>query len=54
MVSLYYSTIEANSYNATGDFYVYKNVRYAAPPVGSLRFQQLPQAPLQEIVINTG
>jgi len=52
-VTLEYSTIQANSYNATGDFYVYSNVRFAAPPVGSLRFQQ-PQPPLQETTVNDG
>ena len=52
-VTLEYSTIQANSYNATGDFYVYANVRFAAPPVGSLRFQE-PQPPLQETTINDG
>ena len=52
-VTLEYSTIQANSYNATGDFYVYKNVRFAAPPVGSLRFQE-PQPPLQETTVNNG
>jgi carboxylesterase type B len=52
-VQLVYSTVQANSYNATGDFYVYKNVRFAAPPVGSLRFQQ-PQQPLLETSVNNG
>jgi carboxylesterase type B len=52
-VTLEYSTIRANSYNATGDFYVYKNIRFAAPPVGSLRFQE-PQPPLPETAVNDG
>jgi carboxylesterase type B len=53
IVQLEYTTIQANSYNATGDFYVYKNIRYAAPPVGSLRFQA-PQSPYFESTINNG
>jgi carboxylesterase type B len=52
-VALYYSTIQASSYNTTGDFHVYKNVRFAAPPVGLLRFQK-PQPPLTETSVNDG
>lgn len=52
-VQLAYSTIQAISYNATGDFYLYKNIRYAAPPLGSLRFQE-PQPPYLETTVNNG
>lgn len=52
-VTLEYSTLQAAIYNETGDFYVYKNVRFAAPPVGNLRFQP-PQPPLQETTVNNG
>ena len=52
-VTLEYATIQAAVYNETGDFYVYKNVRFAAPPVGNLRFQPR-QPPLVETEANNG
>ncbi|KAF2033354.1 alpha/beta-hydrolase [Setomelanomma holmii] len=43
-----------NTYQSTGNFYNFSNIRYAAPPVGNLRFAA-PQAPAQNrSSVNTG
>ncbi|KAI5249165.1 carboxylesterase family protein-like protein [Aureobasidium subglaciale] len=44
IVDLGYARQQATSYNATGGYYSFSNIRYAAPPVGDLRFAA-PQAP---------
>jgi len=44
IVDLGYARQQASSYNATGGYYSFSNIRYAAPPVGDLRFAA-PQAP---------
>lgn len=43
-VDLGYEIYQAASFNSTGNFYNFSNIRYAAPPVGQLRFAP-PQAP---------
>lgn len=50
-IDLGYSKVSvANTYN---DISAWKNIRYAAPPVGELRFAP-PAAPLQEKDVNDG
>ncbi|KAJ0418588.1 Alpha/Beta hydrolase protein [Aspergillus carlsbadensis] len=44
LLKLPYGTWQASKYNAETDFYTFENIRYAAPPVGPLRFAR-PQAP---------
>ncbi|KAJ4156164.1 hypothetical protein NW754_007788 [Fusarium falciforme] len=44
LLKLPYGTWRASDYNAAADFYTFRNIRYAAPPVGSLRFAR-PQPP---------
>ncbi|KAI4731725.1 carboxylesterase family protein-like protein [Aureobasidium sp. EXF-10728] len=44
IVDLGYVRQQASLYNATGGYYNFSNIRYAAPPVGDLRFAA-PQAP---------
>lgn len=43
-VDLGYNVQQASSYNSTGKYYSFSNIRYAAPPIGDLRFRA-PQAP---------
>ncbi|KAF1946393.1 alpha/beta-hydrolase [Clathrospora elynae] len=43
-VDLGYEIYQASAVNNTGNFYKFGNIRYAAPPVGDLRFAP-PQAP---------
>ncbi|KIY70392.1 alpha/beta-hydrolase [Cylindrobasidium torrendii FP15055 ss-10] len=54
-ISLGYSTVQAASYNYTtaGKYYVFQNIRYAAPPTGELRWAA-PQDPYQEDGVNNG
>lgn len=54
-VSLGYTTVQAASYNYTtaGKYYVFQNIRYAAPPTGDLRWAA-PQDPYQEDGVNNG
>ncbi|BFZ61486.1 hypothetical protein YB2330_002552 [Saitoella coloradoensis] len=42
-----YATYAAAAYNAQTDVYIFKNIRFAAPPTGPLRFQP-PQSPVDE------
>ncbi|KAF2201520.1 acetylcholinesterase precursor [Delitschia confertaspora ATCC 74209] len=44
IVDLGYELHQASSFNATGGFYNFSNIRYAEPPVGPLRFAP-PKAP---------
>lgn len=43
-VDLGYEVYQASSFNQTGGFYNFSNIRYAAPPLGNLRFAA-PQSP---------
>ncbi|KAK4615323.1 Carboxylesterase patB [Fulvia fulva] len=43
-VDLGYNVQQGSSYNDTGRYYSFNNIRYAAPPLGDLRFRA-PQAP---------
>lgn len=43
-VDLGYNIQQASAYNASGDFYNFTNIRFAAPPTGNLRFAA-PAAP---------
>lgn len=53
-VDLGYEIYRASSFNSTGQFYNFSNIRYAAPPVGGLRFAP-PQAPaVNRSAINNG
>lgn len=47
IVDLGYVRQQATEYNASTGLYIYRNVRYARPPVGEFRFRK-PQPPLQE------
>lgn len=44
VVDLGYELQQATLFNASGGFYDFSNIRYAAPPVGDLRFRA-PQPP---------
>ncbi|KAK6443576.1 hypothetical protein LTR95_000403 [Oleoguttula sp. CCFEE 5521] len=44
IVDLGYELHQATSFNATGRYYNFLNIRYAAPPIGNLRFKA-PQSP---------
>jgi len=53
-VDLGYEIYRASGFNSTGNFYNFSNIRYAAPPVGNLRFAP-PRAPANNrSVINKG
>lgn len=45
-IDLGYAVYRATSYNESYDAYTFSNIRFAAPPTGSLRFAP-PQAPLE-------
>ncbi|KAF2175594.1 alpha/beta-hydrolase [Zopfia rhizophila CBS 207.26] len=54
IVDLGYELHQASGFNETGGFYNFSNIRYAAPPVGDLRFAA-PQAPAENrSTVNTG
>ncbi|CUS10453.1 unnamed protein product [Tuber aestivum] len=53
IVDLGYVKQQATSYNQTYDFYHFRNIRYAAPPLGDLRFRK-PQPPLNQSGIQNG
>lgn len=53
-VDLGYEIYRASTFNSTGGFYNFSNIRYAAPPTGNLRFAA-PQAPaVDRSSINNG
>ncbi|KAI9694223.1 MAG: hypothetical protein M1820_009122 [Bogoriella megaspora] len=53
IVDLGYQKQQASGINATGGFYNFSNIRYAAPPLGNLRFAA-PQEPDQNATVNDG
>src|ERR1700733_14876533 len=46
-INLGYIRQQATEHNSTNGLYIYRNVRYARPPIGELRFRK-PQPPLPE------
>ena len=46
-IDLGYVRQRATEHNTTSGLYIYRNVRYARPPLGELRFRK-PQPPLRE------
>jgi len=52
-IDLGYVKQQATSYNSTYHFYHFSNIRYAAPPLGDLRFRK-PQTPLPQDGIQNG
>ncbi|KAK9491483.1 Alpha/Beta hydrolase protein [Lipomyces doorenjongii] len=53
IVDLGYARYRASMYEDDGDYYLFSNIRYAAPPTGSRRFQY-PEPPLYEEDVNDG
>ncbi|KAL8717750.1 MAG: hypothetical protein Q9225_005036 [Loekoesia sp. 1 TL-2023] len=53
VLTLPYATYRAARYNPNGDIYVFKNIRFAAPPVGSLRWAK-PAPPAQQSGVQDG
>jgi hypothetical protein len=53
VVDLGYVKHQAAEYNETAGVYVYRNIRFAAPPVGERRLKK-PQPPLKEAGIRNG
>ncbi|KAI0379027.1 Alpha/Beta hydrolase protein [Hypomontagnella monticulosa] len=53
IIYLPYASYRAASYSSANDIYTFKNIRYAAPPVGDLRWAK-PAAPLEESGIQDG
>lgn len=52
-LTLPYATYRAARYESNGDIYVFKNIRFAAPPVGNLRWAK-PAPPAQQSGIQDG
>ncbi|GAB1315730.1 Esterase and lipase [Madurella fahalii] len=53
ILTLPYASYRAASYRPASDLYVFKNIRYAAPPVGSLRWAK-PAPPLPNSTLQDG
>ena len=53
IVDLGYVKQQATLYNETGDYYVFSNIRFAAPPLGDLRWKK-PAPPLKEKEVQNG
>ncbi|KAK9365006.1 Carboxylesterase [Lipomyces kononenkoae] len=53
IVDIGYARYRASQYDEDNDYYLFSNIRYAAPPTGSRRFQ-LPEPPFYEEEINDG
>ena len=53
VVNLGYARYRATAFNQTGQYYNFSNIRYAAPPLGNLRWQD-PAPPLKEDEVNNG
>ncbi|KAF8246312.1 alpha/beta-hydrolase [Wilcoxina mikolae CBS 423.85] len=52
-LTLPYATYKAYSYDVTGDYYTFKNIRFAAPPTGQRRWAK-PEPPLNEPGVQDG
>ncbi|KAL8726444.1 MAG: hypothetical protein Q9166_006722 [cf. Caloplaca sp. 2 TL-2023] len=52
-LTLPYATYRAARYNSDGDIYVFKNIRFAAPPIGDLRWAE-PAPPTPETGVQDG
>ncbi|KAF2008195.1 acetylcholinesterase precursor [Amniculicola lignicola CBS 123094] len=53
-VDLGYEIYRAANFNSTGGFYNFSNIRYAAPPIGNLRFAAPASPAKNRTAINTG
>ena len=53
IIDLGYVKQQATEYDQTYDFYHFRNIRYAAPPLGDLRFRK-PKPPLSQAGIQNG
>lgn len=53
LLTLPYATYQAQSYDSSNDIYVFANIRFAAPPLGDLRWAP-PAEPLTESGIQNG
>ncbi|OJJ42979.1 hypothetical protein ASPZODRAFT_19957 [Penicilliopsis zonata CBS 506.65] len=53
LLHLPYATYRAAKYDDEIDVYYFKNIRFAAPPTGKLRFEK-PASPKQETTLQTG
>lgn len=53
VIDLGYVKQRATAYNETNDWYIFKNIRFAAPPLGNLRFRK-PQSPINQEEIQDG
>ncbi|KAL8305842.1 hypothetical protein RB597_003474 [Gaeumannomyces tritici] len=53
ILNLPYASYKAASYSSSSDIYTFKNIRYAAPPVGDLRWAK-PAPPLNESTLQDG
>jgi Carboxylesterase family len=53
LLTLPYATYQAHSYDPDKDVYIFRNIRYAAPPVGNLRWAP-PQDPYIESRVQDG
>ncbi|KAF3936946.1 Acetylcholinesterase [Dactylella cylindrospora] len=53
VLKLPYATYRAREYDSLNDFYIFKNIRFAAPPTGALRWKK-PAPPLTESGVQDG
>ncbi|KAK3384514.1 Alpha/Beta hydrolase protein [Lasiosphaeria ovina] len=53
ILTLPYGSYRASSYRASSDIYVFKNIRFAAPPVGNLRWAK-PAPPSNNATVQDG
>ena len=54
IVELPYQLHQALAYNATGNYYQFANIRYAAPPTGDLRFRAPTKPAVDKSVVQNG
>ena len=52
-LALPYGTFQAADYNSEADIYTFKNIRFAAPPIGSLRWAP-PASPVRNDTLQDG